>query len=256
MLNPSNSNLDGDEAEFSSSSDPLDHEDLLSGDNVSHDDVSGDQGSHKLRQEFEIYRQEYESIIYEVRKLKTELNDMKHQRHILHSKLKVLEEDAIHDTLTGLYSCAYFMTRLEDEIIRSERYRHFFSLALLHVNFKESTSEKAPVLSSLTLSDVMRQIAEHICIDLLRRTDTLAIYNQRQLIVLMPETDSYGAALMVKRYGDALSTFDEVIFDEESIIYQTLTYPTDASTREYVHRHLSILSERCFVPSMISRKLR
>ena len=49
----------------------------------------------------------------------------------LQDELQLLQHEVIYDQDTRIHSPSYFHVRLQEEIIRSERYRHFLSLILV-----------------------------------------------------------------------------------------------------------------------------
>lgn len=151
----------------------------------------------------------------------------------LRSELDQSRGDSIHDFETALYSPAYFHTRLQEEILRSERYRHFLSLILVHVELKHggSTTQTARTL---------RQIGAELMSGLTRRTDIIALYRKRQMIIMLPETDARGANLLVYRYEQMFPN------NGRRLSYSVLTYPQDASNIELVLTRLQDISENLF----------
>jgi GGDEF domain-containing protein len=151
----------------------------------------------------------------------------------LRGELEQTKSDTIHDLDTSLFSAAYFHTRLQEEILRSERYRHFLSLILIHVEVREGATT-----SQVTHS--LRQIGMELVSGLTRRTDIVALYRKRQMIIMLPETDTRGANLLVHRY--------ETMFPNNGrrLSYSVLTYPQDASNIELVLTRLQDLSENLF----------
>jgi len=151
----------------------------------------------------------------------------------LRSELELIKSDSIHDHVTALYSAAYFYTRLQEEILRSERYRHFLSLILIHIELKHGKS-------SAQVTRALRQIGAELMSGLTRRTDIVALYRKRQMIVMLPETDARGAKLLVHRC--------EAMFPNNGrrLGYCALTYPQDASNIELVMNRLEEISENLF----------
>jgi GGDEF domain-containing protein len=151
----------------------------------------------------------------------------------LRGELEETRSDTIHDHDTALYSAAYFHTRLQEEILRSERYRHFLSLILVHVDLKDSSSTQQ-------VTHALRQMGMELVSGLTRRTDIVALYRKRQMIVMLPETDVRGAKLLVHRY--------ETMFPSNGrqLSYSVLSYPHDASNIELVLTRLQDMSENLF----------
>jgi GGDEF domain-containing protein len=151
----------------------------------------------------------------------------------LHGELERSKRDSIHDPVTSLFSPAYFHTRLQEEILRSERYRHFLSLILIHVDLKQGGDTDQ-------LARALRQIGMEMISGLTRRTDIVALYRKRQIIIMLPETDTRGAELLVCRY--------ETMFPNNGrrLYYSVLVYPKDASNIELVLNRLQNISTNLF----------
>lgn len=146
----------------------------------------------------------------------------------LQDELQFLQNEAIFDPETRIYSPSYFYVRLQEEIVRSERYRHFLSLILVHVNVKNNQSTQQ-------VTREIRQIGAELMAGLTRRTDIVALYRKRQMIIVLPETDPKGAEILLSRYQAMFPN------TERSLSYSVLCFPNDASNMEMV---LSKLEER------------
>jgi GGDEF domain-containing protein len=160
------------------------------------------------------------------------LQELEHQIEFLQNRLKQLKDDAIHNQATGLYSNAYFHARLTEEIIRSERYRHFLSLILIHVRIRYSQS-------ITQLKREIRKIGLELQSSLTRRTDIVALYCKRQVILMLPETDPKGVEQLLARFQTMFPN-DE---NGRHLTYKALTYPRDASNIELVLNRIQDASE-------------
>lgn len=151
----------------------------------------------------------------------------------LERELQRLQNEVIHDRETSIYTPAYFHTRLTEEIIRSERYRHFLSLILIHLELSGTHSTEQ-------LTREIRRIGQELSSGLNRRTDIIALFRKRQMIIMLPETDPRGVITLLSRYQ---ATFHD---NGRRLNYSVLTYPNDASNIEMVLTRLQELSEDLF----------
>jgi GGDEF domain-containing protein len=151
----------------------------------------------------------------------------------LQDELQGLQRELIFDPETRIHSPAYFQVRLQEEIIRSERYRHFLSLVLIHVNLSHNPSTQQ-------ISREIRQIGAELMAGLTRRTDLIALYRKRQMVVLLPETDPRGCQTLLLRY--------QAMFPNNGrrMTYSILCYPNDASNLEMATARLDQMSEDLF----------
>jgi GGDEF domain-containing protein len=151
----------------------------------------------------------------------------------LQGELQRLRNESIHDEETHLFSSAYFYARLQEEILRSERYRHFFSLVLLHVDFNDNYSPPQ-------ITHELQRIGRELTLGLSRRTDIVAMYRKRQMILMLPETDPRGVTILLQRCQAMFPS------NGSRLVCSALTYPNDASNIELVLNRLQELSEKMF----------
>lgn len=169
----------------------------------------------------------------ELTSVKARLAELEAQNTKLIGQLQKLYPEAIHDSDTQLYSSAYFHTRLKEEIVRSERYRHYLSLILIHVELKDRQSTQQ-------ITREISRIGRELMSGLTRRNDVVALYSKRQMIVMLPETDARGAALLMNRFQ---STFPN---NGRRMTCSILSYPNDATNIEMVLTQIHERSENLF----------
>lgn len=151
----------------------------------------------------------------------------------LQNDIQHLQREAIHDTKTSLFSPAYLYARLSEEIVRSERYRHFLSLVLMHVELKDRHSTRQ-------ITREIEKVGKELKRGLTRRTDIISLYRKRQMLIMLPETDMRGANILIQRYQMMFPT------NGRQIHYSILTYPNDATNMELLLNRLQELSEDMF----------
>ena len=144
-----------------------------------------------------------------------------------------LQTESIHDPDTGIFSSAYFHARLKEEIVRSERYRHFLSLILIHVEMRDHRSTQQ-------ITREIARIGQDLMSGLTRRNDVVALYTKRQMVLMLPETDPRGARLLIHRF---LATFPN---NGRRMSYAVISYPNDATHLELILSQLQERSENLF----------
>lgn len=93
--------------------------------------------------------------------------------------------DPLRDPVTGVFNTLYFMTRLEEEVKRSERYLRDVTVVLFHVDsqFDPDSEEEAELMRAV--ARVLRRNS--------RASDILARIDYGKFAVLVPETRSQDA---------------------------------------------------------------
>lgn len=107
-----------------------------------------------------------------------------------------------NDGLTGLFNNAYFKRILDLEVKRSQRRNHSTSLVMLDLDdFKLMNDTKGHAAGDLILSEVGRRIRG--CI---REIDLPARYGGEEFAVVLPYTETMGAAVVAERIRNALAS--------------------------------------------------
>jgi diguanylate cyclase (GGDEF)-like protein len=99
------------------------------------------------------------------------------------------------DLLTGLYSRAYLVAALDQEIRRAARSGRPFSLLLIDLDGLKAANDRYGHDSGDRL---LRAVAEVLHGDV-RATDVAARYGGDEFVLLLPETDVTGAALVADK---------------------------------------------------------
>ena len=106
-----------------------------------------------------------------------------------------LQEVAITDFLTGLYIRRYFMSRLQDELIRSERYDKTFSIAMVDIDkFKNVNDTYGHSAGDQALKETGKFFQKN-----LRKTDVIARYGGEEFVIFFPETNKEVAYILAER---------------------------------------------------------
>lgn len=142
--------------------------------------------------------------------------------------------DPMRDDLTGAFNSMYFMTRLEEEIKRSERYLRDVTLVLFHVDspFEEGTIADAELMRAM--ARVLRRNS--------RVSDVLARIESRKFAMLVPETRAADAASAAQRLKGQVLEYLEVMGDPYAgvnIETGTASYPAHGDEPEALIREAS-----------------
>lgn len=120
------------------------------------------------------------------------------ERKELEDRLKAL---ASHDELTGCVNFRTIMELLEKEIARSRRYQRKFSIIMLDVDhFKKINDEHGHMAGN----DVLAAFA-NVVQNSVRNMDVVGRYGGDEFIILLPESDSANALVVLERIKNKLA---------------------------------------------------
>jgi diguanylate cyclase (GGDEF)-like protein len=122
-------------------------------------------------------------------------------RHVVYPILRIrLHALATTDTLTGLNNHREFRRRLQEEVDRSQRYKHPLSLILVDLDhFKRVNDTQGHPAGDAILAQVgsvLRRCS--------RGTDVAARYGGEEMAILCPETRPDEALILAERIRDAI----------------------------------------------------
>lgn len=139
-----------------------------------------------------------------------------------------LQEVAITDFLTGLYIRRYFMSRLQDELIRSERYNKAFSIAMVDIDkFKNVNDTYGHDAGDQVLKAAGRFFQKN-----LRQTDVVARYGGEEFVIFFPETNKKVAYTLTERLREGFSQIRLDKLPRLTISLGISTYPEDGKDIE------------------------
>ncbi len=116
-------------------------------------------------------------------------------------RFQSLERLGLRDQGSTAYNLTYFVDYAGKEIYKARRYSRAFSLVTVHVDRHEFLREHVPADA---VSMLGRKVAECLA-RVVRDSDILARVSDAEYYVLLPETDSFGVRMFVRRGQDALA---------------------------------------------------
>lgn len=139
------------------------------------------------------------------------------------------KELSARDDLTGLFNRRHFFENLEKEIQRARRYRRVFSLLMLDLDdFKGYNDSHGHLRGDEALKEVARLLLANS-----RRADVVGRFGGEEFVVLLPEINKQGAAVVAEKMRAAVE--QHPFFGRESqpggrltVTLGLVTYPVDS----------------------------
>lgn len=139
-----------------------------------------------------------------------------------------VQELAITDSLTGVFSRRYLMERLNEEIERSQKFNYEFSLLMVDVDhFKDYNDRYGHLVGDAILKEISKTIKENT-----RSIDLLGRYGGEEFSIVLAETDKEGAKFAAERIRSSIENKNIRVYDEDlkvTISVGVSTYPLDGS---------------------------
>ena len=158
------------------------------------------------------------------------------ERARLLAENEALKEKVIFDDQTQAYNRRYMEIYLDEEIERSSRYDHPFSILFLDLDHLKEINDR---YGHIYGSKVLRSVAT-LLRGRLRKSDKIFRFGGDEFVVTLPETDSQQALVVVQRLSGALKRHRiPVRRGIRAIItasFGLATYPFDGSSPEELIR--------------------
>jgi diguanylate cyclase (GGDEF)-like protein len=146
--------------------------------------------------------------------------------------MEKIEQQAVRDSLTGLYNHMEFQNHLAKEVARCRRYGGDFSLLMLDLDhFKLVNDSYGHQTGDAVLKEIVRTIQHR-----LRSVDKVFRYGGEEFAVVLPETQKDGAKIISERIRKAV---EESVYELNSshsikvtVSIGVSTFPHDAANRE------------------------
>jgi len=138
------------------------------------------------------------------------------------------------DDLTKLYNSRYLNVVIDREMKRSERYRNFFSVLFMDIDFfKRVNDSHGHLVGSRVLQEVGSVLRS--CV---RDTDTVARYGGDEFVVLLVETNSEEAMVVAERMRKAIES-EHLVQSMELDIRLTISigiaaFPEHATSKQHL----------------------
>ncbi|MDP2939738.1 MAG: GGDEF domain-containing protein [Candidatus Omnitrophota bacterium] len=139
-----------------------------------------------------------------------------------------IEELAITDSLTHIFTRRYALERLEEEFSRALKYKLSLSLLMIDVdNFKTFNDKYGHLVGDVILKEIALVIKSNI-----REIDLLGRFGGEEFICILPETDEQGANFAAERIRSSVQEKEIKAYDEllkATISVGIATFPKNAS---------------------------
>jgi len=126
------------------------------------------------------------------------------ERHTLEQErarmVAKLAELSVTDELTGIANRRYLVQKMEEEVRRSERTGHLFSLLMIDLDHFKLVNDR---FGHQKGDEVLRQVAATLERNI-RRTDSAGRYGGEEFCVLLPETGPAGACRVAEKLREAV----------------------------------------------------
>lgn len=121
-----------------------------------------------------------------------------------------VQEMAVTDSLTGVFSRRYLLERLNEEFERSKKFGFSFSLLMLDIDhFKGYNDRYGHLAGDAILKEIALSLQENM-----RQIDLVGRFGGEEFSVILSETGKQGAALAAERMRQAIETREIKAYDE------------------------------------------
>jgi diguanylate cyclase len=133
-------------------------------------------------------QQQLDDLVCKIQDMEVESSDLK-------SKLKIANNQALRDTLTGLPNRNAYNERLKTELGRWKRYHSPLSLLIWDIDhFKTINDSYGHKAGDKVLQLIAKQLSEHA-----RATDFISRFGGEEFTMLLPNTDSQSALILANQ---------------------------------------------------------
>lgn len=144
---------------------------------------------------------------------------------------KIIQDLAITDSLTGLFTRRYATERLREEFSRSQAHKMNLTVLMMDTdNFKKCNDKFGHLVGDIVLTEIGNRIKNSI-----REVDMLSRFGGEEFMLFAPNTSKDMAFLIAQRIlksvrGSAIRAYDEKV--EMTLSIGIASYPADAKSPE------------------------
>jgi len=140
---------------------------------------------------------------------------------------KRVQELAINDSLTGIFSRRYYLERLQEELERSKKFSYNFAFFMIDIdNFKDYNDRFGHLVGDTILRELARILKENI-----RQIDLIGRYGGEEFSIILTETGRQEALFVAERIREAVESQSIRAYDEDLKVTVSIgisIYPSDA----------------------------
>lgn len=135
---------------------------------------------------------------------------------------------AVTDSLTGLFVRRYFMHKLQEEIVRAERYKKVLSVIMADLDqFKSINDRYGHAVGDRVLKSMGSFLEKSV-----RDVDTIARYGGEEFVVLLPDADKEAAFSLAERLRESMAKLPSDDLPPITMSLGIATYPEDGTDIE------------------------
>ena len=130
---------------------------------------------------------------------------------------------AVTDSLTGLYVRRYFMVKLQEELVRAERYNNILSIVMADLDrFKNINDTYGHDAGDRVLKAIGKFLQQNV-----RDVDVIARYGGEEFVIMIPEAAKDAAYILSERLRKQFAGLKLENFPQITISLGIATYPFD-----------------------------
>ena len=139
---------------------------------------------------------------------------------------KRVQELAITDTLSGVFSRRYYLERFSEEIERSQKFNYAFSCLMIDIDhFKDYNDQYGHLVGDAILRELSKTIKESV-----RQIDLIGRYGGEEFSIILTETDKEQAKFAAERIRHSVESKYIRVYDEDLRVTVSIgisTFPFD-----------------------------